>query len=192
MVCKSIYTPFLAARCKRQLNQCIVVIFCYICFSFSLFFSYRCKCNQLSGKACLQNDVLLVRWDVKCVILIVFGIDTVTAVVILCAVSQVDEHFPHFFAYLVLGTVQAGPASRPAAAIVNSPVPARARVLCDGLGCRWLVGNYKSDGCASWKSITKLLQKSILREFAKASEAEIWTHVRRRYLTFFAGLYFEN
>jgi len=32
----------------------------------------------------------------------------------------------------------------------------------------------------------------MLREFAKASEAEIWTHVHRRYLTFFAGLHFEN
>jgi len=31
-----------------------------------------------------------------------------------------------------------------------------------------------------------------LREFAKASEAEIWTRVRRRYLTSFAGLHFEN
>jgi len=28
--------------------------------------------------------------------------------------------------------------------------------------------------------------------FAKASEAEIWTRVHRRYLTSFAGLYFEN
>jgi len=27
---------------------------------------------------------------------------------------------------------------------------------------------------------------------AKASEAEIWTRVRRRYLTSFAGLHFEN
>jgi len=32
----------------------------------------------------------------------------------------------------------------------------------------------------------------MLHEFAKASEAEIWTRVRRRYLTSFAGLYFEN
>jgi len=32
----------------------------------------------------------------------------------------------------------------------------------------------------------------MLREFAKASEAEIWTRVRRRYLTSFAGLHFEN
>jgi len=44
----------------------------------------------------------------------------------------------------------------------------------------------------SRKSVTKLPQKSMLREFAKASEAEIWTRVRRRYLTPFAGLYFEN
>jgi len=32
----------------------------------------------------------------------------------------------------------------------------------------------------------------MLREFAKACEAEIWTRVRRRYLTSFAGLHFEN
>jgi len=32
----------------------------------------------------------------------------------------------------------------------------------------------------------------MLREFAKASETEIWTHVRRRYLTSFASLHFEN
>jgi len=32
----------------------------------------------------------------------------------------------------------------------------------------------------------------MLREFAKASEAEIWTCVRRRYLTSFASLHFEN
>jgi len=32
----------------------------------------------------------------------------------------------------------------------------------------------------------------MLCEFAKASEAEIWIRVRRRYLTFFAGLRFEN
>jgi len=32
----------------------------------------------------------------------------------------------------------------------------------------------------------------MLREFAKASEAEIWTRVRRRYLTSYAGLHFEN
>jgi len=44
----------------------------------------------------------------------------------------------------------------------------------------------------SRKSITKLPQKSTLREFTKASEAEIWTHIRRRYLTSFAGLHFEN
>jgi len=40
--------------------------------------------------------------------------------------------------------------------------------------------------------LTKLSQKSTLREFAKAFEAEIWTRVRRRYLTPFAGLRFEN
>jgi len=32
----------------------------------------------------------------------------------------------------------------------------------------------------------------MLREFAKASEAKIWTRVRRRYLTSFVGLHFEN
>jgi len=32
----------------------------------------------------------------------------------------------------------------------------------------------------------------MLREFAKVSETEIWTHVRRRYLTSFAGLHFQN
>jgi len=32
----------------------------------------------------------------------------------------------------------------------------------------------------------------MLREFAKASEDEIWTRVRRRYLMSFAGLHFEN
>jgi len=32
----------------------------------------------------------------------------------------------------------------------------------------------------------------MLREFAKASEGEIWTRVRGRYLTSFAGLHFEN
>jgi len=32
----------------------------------------------------------------------------------------------------------------------------------------------------------------MLREFAKAFEAEIWTRVRRRNLTSFSGLHFEN
>jgi len=32
----------------------------------------------------------------------------------------------------------------------------------------------------------------MLREFAKASKAEIWTRVRRQYLTSSAGLHFEN
>jgi len=32
----------------------------------------------------------------------------------------------------------------------------------------------------------------MLREFAKASEAEIWKRFRRRYLTFFGFLHFEN
>jgi len=37
-----------------------------------------------------------------------------------------------------------------------------------------------------------LSQKSMLHEFAKASEAEIWTRVRRRYLTSFASVHVEN
>jgi len=44
----------------------------------------------------------------------------------------------------------------------------------------------------SRKSVTKLPQKSMLRKFAKASEAEICARVCRRYLTFYAGLRFEN
>jgi len=32
----------------------------------------------------------------------------------------------------------------------------------------------------------------MLREFAKDPEAEIWKRVRRRYLTSFANLHFEN
>jgi len=32
----------------------------------------------------------------------------------------------------------------------------------------------------------------MLREFAKASEAKIWTRVRRQYLTSFAGFHCEN
>jgi len=32
----------------------------------------------------------------------------------------------------------------------------------------------------------------MLREFAQAFEAEIWTSVRRRYLASFAGRHFEN
>jgi len=32
----------------------------------------------------------------------------------------------------------------------------------------------------------------MLREFAEASEAEIWIRVRCQYLTSFAGLHFEN
>jgi len=60
----------------------------------------------------------------------------------------------------------------------------------------WVAADYwaihKSDGSVSRKSVTKLPQKSILRKFSKASEAEIWLHVRRRYLTSFAGLHFEN
>jgi len=40
-------------------------------------------------------------------------------------------------------------------------------------------------------SVTEVVMKK-RNFFAKASEAEIWTRVRRRYLTFFAGLHFEN
>jgi len=40
------------------------------------------------------------------------------------------------FLDVILGTTRAVPEARPAAAIVNSPVYARVRVLCDGLGCR--------------------------------------------------------
>jgi len=41
-------------------------------------------------------------------------------------------------------------------------------------------------------SVTEVVTKKRNEFFAKASEAEIWTRVRRRYLTSFAGLYFEN
>jgi len=50
----------------------------------------------------------------------------------------------------------------------------------------------KSDGSALRKCVTKLPQKLMLREFAKASEAEILTRVRRRYLTSFVRLHYEN
>jgi len=66
-------------------------------------------------------------------------------------------------------------------------------------GCRFLLTTAKfikvTEVChenASRKSVTKLPQKSMLRELAKASEAKIWTRVRRRYLTSFAGFHFEN
>jgi len=54
------------------------------------------------------------------------------------------------------------------------------------------VRSYKSDGSVSQKSVTKLPQRLMLREFAKASEAEIWTSVHRRYFLSSAGLFFEN
>jgi len=38
----------------------------------------------------------------------------------------------------------------------------------------------------------KLPQKSMLRKLAKASEADIWTRIRRGYLMSFAGLHFQN
>jgi len=42
-------------------------------------------------------------------------------------------------------------------------------------------------------SVTEVVTKKCNEIFfAKASEAEIWTRVRRRYLTSFAGLHFEN
>jgi len=46
-------------------------------------------------------------------------------------------------------------------------------------------------------SMTEVVMKSVTKKrneifFAKASEAEIWTRIRRRYLTSFAGLHFEN
>jgi len=46
-------------------------------------------------------------------------------------------------------------------------------------------------------SATEVVTKSVTKKhneifFAKASEAEIWTRIRRRYLKFFAGLHFEN
>jgi len=50
----------------------------------------------------------------------------------------------------------------------------------------------KVTGSTSRKSVAKLPQKSMLRQFAKASEAEIWTCVRRRYLASFAGLHFDK
>jgi len=40
--------------------------------------------------------------------------------------------------------------------------------------------------------LTKSMKKCEIFLFAKASEAEILTRVRRRYLTYFAGLHFEN
>jgi len=40
--------------------------------------------------------------------------------------------------------------------------------------------------------LTKTTKKREIFLFAKAFEAEICTSVRRRYLTSFAGLYFEN
>jgi len=45
--------------------------------------------------------------------------------------------------------------------------------------------------------MTEVVTKSVVKKrneifFAKASEAEIWTRVCRRYLTSFAGLHFEN
>jgi len=48
----------------------------------------------------------------------------------------------------------------------------------------------------SFISVTEVVTKSVTKKrnefFAKASEAEIWIGVRRRYLTSFASLHFEN
>jgi len=41
-------------------------------------------------------------------------------------------------------------------------------------------------------SVTEVVTKKRNDFFAKASEAEIWTRVRRQHLTSFAGLRFEN
>jgi len=88
------------------------------------------------------------------------------------------------------GRIPAGPEAQPAAAIVNSPVCARTRLpLTSAQFTKVTEVRYET---ASRKSLTKLPQKSMLHEFAKASEAEIWIRVRRQYLTSFAGLHFEN
>jgi len=83
------------------------------------------------------------------------------------------------------GRNPAGPEARPAAAIVISPG-------CAPTGLPLNSVQFMSDRSASRKCFTKLPQKSMLREFAKAYEAKIWTRVRRQYLTSFAGLHFEN
>jgi len=58
-------------------------------------------------------------------------------------------------------------------------------------GCRFSLtsGQFIKMTEVSRKCVSKLSQKSMLRQ---ASEAEIWTRVRRRYLTSFAGLHFKN
>jgi len=89
---------------------------------------------------------------------------------------------------LIPSAARAGQEARPAAAIVNSPVCARTRLPLTST--QFVKVTEVCHENASRKSITKLPQKSMLREFAKASEAEIWTRVRRRYLTSFAGLRF--
>jgi len=58
-----------------------------------------------------------------------------------------------------------------------------ARVCAYWVAADWCVV-CKSDGSTSRNSTTIF--------FAKASKAEIWTRVHRRYLTSFAGLHFEN
>jgi len=60
-------------------------------------------------------------------------------------------------------------------------------------GCRFPLtrGEFIKVTCVT-KKRNEITTKIDVREFAKASEAEIWTRVRRRYLTYFAGLHFEN
>jgi len=50
----------------------------------------------------------------------------------------------------------------------------------------------KIPGSAPAEVLTKTTKKRKVFLFVKASEAEICTRVRRRYLTSFAGLHFEN
>jgi len=91
---------------------------------------------------------------------------------------------------VVPGTARAGPEARPARGHSKlACVCASACTVWRAVGFGWLVGSLRKwRKCvaemrhenASRKSVTKLPQKSMLREFAKVSEAEIWTRVRRR------------
>jgi len=80
---------------------------------------------------------------------------------------------------LIPGAARVGPEARPAAAIVN----ARARTGLPLTSVKFI-------------SVTEVVTKSVTKKrneiFCEASEAEIWTRVRRRYLTSFAGLHFEK
>jgi len=109
---------------------------------------------------------------------------------------RTTEQTVGFTKFIIPCAARAGPKARPAEAIVNSPVCVRERAYCV-TGCRFPLTSGEfikvTEVChenASRKSLTKLPQKSMLREFAKASEAVIWTRVRRRYLTSFARLHF--